>query len=164
MEKIFVPSQIDLPIDRIFIVAATLSTFKGCRHVDVQIFRPGATDAEVEAIKGLGLVAPADPSVPAEVLQGATEEAALRCILEAFTAEESRALADYLEQRYADHIEKITVCPMDIPVPMGVAPLAGITEGKSTGFIRFETVRDYPLPFVAHGYYDLEAHAPLDSE
>ena len=44
MEKIFVPSQIDLPIDRVFIVAATLSTFKGCRHLDVQIFRPGATE------------------------------------------------------------------------------------------------------------------------
>ena len=73
MEKIFVPSQIDLPIDRVFIVAATLSTFKGCRHLDVQIFRPGATDAEVEAIKGLGLVAPVDPSVPAEVLQAADE-------------------------------------------------------------------------------------------
>lgn len=164
MEKIIVPTQYDLPLDRFYIVAITLNTFKGRRHVDVQIFRPNAADDELEPLRGLGLVAPADPSVPAEVLQGATEEAALRCILEAFTAEESRALADYLEQRYAEHIEKITVCPMDIPVPMGVAPLAGITEGKSTGFIRFETVRDYPLSFPAHGFYDLEAHAPLDSE
>ena len=164
MEKIIVPTQYDLPLDRFYIVAITLNTFKGRRHVDVQVFRPNAGDDELEPLRGLGLVAPADPSVPPEVLQGATEEAALRCILEAFTAEESRALADYLEQRYAEHIEKITVCPMDIPVPMGVAPLAGITEGTSTGFIRFDTVRGYPLSFPAHGFYDLEAHAPLDSE
>ncbi|QCC85360.1 hypothetical protein DDIC_05620 [Desulfovibrio desulfuricans] len=164
MEKIFVPSQIDLPLDRVFIVAATLSTFKGCRHVDVQIFRPGATDAELEAIKDLGLVAPADPSVPAEVLQGATEEAALRCVLESFTTEESHALVEYLEKRYADQIERITVCPLDLPVPMGVAPLAGIGEGKTTGFIRFDAVRDYPLPFPAYGFYDLAAQKPSAGE
>ena len=164
MEKIFVPSQIDLPLDRVFIVAATLGTFKGCRHVDVQIFRPGATDAELEAIKDLGLVAPADPSVPAEVLQGATEEAALRCVLESFTAEESHALVEYLEKRYADQIERITVCPLDLPVPLGVAPLAGIGEGKTTGFIRFDAVRDYPLPFPAYGFYDLAAQKPSAGE
>ena len=87
METILVPTQFDLPLDRIYIVAATLKTFKGRRHVDVQIFRPGAGDDELEAIRGLGLVAPADPSIPPEVLQGATEEAALRCILEAFTTD-----------------------------------------------------------------------------
>ena len=119
-----------------------------------------ATDAELEAVKGLGLVAPADPSVPAEVLQGATEEAALRCVLESFTAEESHALVEYLEKRYADQIEKITVCPLDLPVPMGVAPLAGICEGKTNGFIRFDAVRDYPLSFPAYGFYDLTAQRP----
>ena len=98
------------------------------------------------------------------MLQGATEEAALRCILEAFTEEESRALVDYLEQRYAEHIEKITVCPLDLPVPLGVAPLSGIPEGKSTGFIRFEAVPNYPLPFVARGFYDLAIHEPLMAE
>ena len=164
MEKIFVPSQIDLPLDRIFIVAATLNTFKGRRHLDVQIFRPGAKDAELEAIKGLGLVAPADPAVPAEVLQGATEEAALRCILESFTHDESQALVKYLEQRYADQIEKITVCPLDLPVPLGVSPLAGLTESKTTGFIRFDAVRDYPLPFPAYGFYDLAAQQPASEE
>lgn len=164
MEKILVPTQFDLPLDRIYIVAATLKTFKGRRHVDVQIFRPGAGDDEVEAIRNLGLVAPADPSIPPEVLQGATEDAALRCILEAFTAEESRALLAYLEERYAEHIEKITICPMDIPVPLGVAPLADIGESNTTGFIRFDAVRDYSLPFAAHGYYDLSAHEPLDKE
>ena len=91
MEKIIVPTQFDLPLDRIYIVAATLKTFKGRRHVDVQVFRPNGSDEEMEALRGLGLVAPPDPSIPPEVLQGATEEAALRCILEAFTAEEIAA-------------------------------------------------------------------------
>ena len=38
--------------------------------------------------------------------------------------------------------------------------------GAARTDLEFETLdlRDYPLPFVAHGYYDLEAHAPLDSE
>ena len=160
MEKIVVPTQYDLPLDRFYIVAITLNTFKRRRHVDVQIFRPNAADDELEPLRGLGLVAPADPSVPAEVLQGATEEAALRCVLESFTAEESHALVEYLEKRYADQIEKITVCPLDLPVPMGVAPLAGIGEGKTTGFIRFDAVRDYPLPFPAYGFYDLAAQKP----
>ena len=43
---------------------------------------------------------------------------------------------------------------------MGVAPLAGIGEGKTTGFIRFDAVRDYPLPFPAYGFYDLAAQKP----
>ena len=164
MEKIIVPTQYDLPLDRFYIVAVTLNTFKGRRHVDVQVFRPNGSDEEMEALRGLGLVAPPDPSIPPEVLQGATEEAALRCVLESFTAEESHALVEYLEKRYADQIEKITVCPLDLPVPFGVAPLAGIGEGKTTGFIRFDAVRDYPLSFPAQGFYDLASQKPSDGE
>lgn len=85
-------------------------------------------------------------------------------MLEAFTAEESRALLGYLEQRYAEHIEKITVSPLDLPVPLGVAPLGAIPEGKSTGFIRFDAVRNYPLSFAARGFYDLAVHEPLVTE
>lgn len=132
--------------------------------MEVHIFRHGGTEEELAALQGKKLVGPPDPAVPPQVLQGATKEAALRCILEAFTEEESRALVDYLEQRYAEHIEKITVCPLDLPVPLGVAPLSGIPEGKSTGFIRFEAVPNYPLPFVARGFYDLAIHEPLMAE
>ena len=71
---------------------------------------------------------------------------------------------DHSEKRYADQIEKITICPLDLPVPFGVAPLAGIGEGKTTGFIRFDAVRDYPLPFAAHGFYDLASQKPSEGE
>lgn len=164
MEKQSIPAPDNAPLDRIYIIAATLNAFKGRRHVEVHIFRHGATDEELAALEGKKLVGPPDPAVPPQVLQGATEEAALRCVLEAFTAEESQALVAYLEQRYAEHIEKIMVCPMDLPVPLGVAPLSGIPEGKSTGFIRFDAVPDYPLPFVARGFYDLAVHEPLMAE
>ena len=164
MEKQSIAAPDNAPLDRIYIIAATLNAFKGRRHVEVHIFRHGATDEELAALEGKKLVGPPDPAVPPQVLQGATEKAALRCVLEAFTAEESQALVAYLEQRYAEHIEKIMVCPMDLPVPLGVAPLSGIPEGKSTGFIRFDAVPDYPLPFVARGFYDLAVHDPLMAE
>ena len=164
MEKQSIDAPDNAPLDRIYIIAATLNAFKGRRHVEVHIFRHGATDEELAALEGKKLVGPPDPAVPPQVLQGATEKAALRCVLEAFTAEESQALVAYLEQRYAEHIEKIMVCPMDLPVPLGVAPLSGIPEGKSTGFIRFDAVPDYPLPFVARGFYDLAVHEPLMAE
>ena len=136
-------------------MTAILESFKGNRHVEVQIFRPGATDDEVKALQGCDLVAPADPSVPSQVLQGATEEAALRCILESFTEEECRAFMEYLEERYADKFASLTICPMEVPVPLGVGPLESITETKDSGFIRFDAVRDWPFPFRAWGYYDL---------
>ena len=164
MEKQSIAAPDNAPLDRIYIIAATLNAFKGRRHVEVHIFRHGATDEELAALEGKKLVGPPDPAVPPQVLQGATEKAALRCVLEAFTAEESQALVAYLEQRYAEHIEKIMVCPMDLPVPLGVSPLSGIPEGKSTGFIRFDAVPDYPLPFVARGFYDLAVHEPLMAE
>ena len=164
MKKQCIAAPDNAPLDRIYIVAATLNVFKGRRHVEVHIFRHGAADEELAALEGKNLVGPPDPAVPPQALQGATEEAALRCLLEAFTAEESQALAAYLEQRYAEHIEKITVCPLELPVPLGVAPLGGIPEGKSTGFIRFDAVPDYPLSFVARGFYHLDIHEPLTTE
>lgn len=164
MGKNFLSAPPDAPLQRIYIMVATLRAFKGRRHVDAHIFRHGATEEELAALESLGLVGAPDPSVPPEALQGATREAALRCVLEAFTAGESQALLSYLEQRYAEHIEKITVCPLDLPVPLGVAPLGAIPEGKSTGFIRFDAVPDYPLSFTARGFYDLAAHEPLLTE
>ncbi|WP_297670811.1 hypothetical protein [uncultured Desulfovibrio sp.] len=159
MDLFFEPAQGPLPLDRVYVVTAVLNTFKMHRHVEVQIFRPGASDDEVKALQGKNLVAPADPSVPPQVLQGATEEAALRCLLECLTEDEARALATYLGERYADQFESLTVCPLEVPVPLGVGPLEGITEGKNSGFIRFDAVRDWPLPFRAWGYYDLDQPA-----
>lgn len=149
--------------DRIYVMAATLKAFKGRRHVEVHIFRHGATQAELDALRHKGLVGPADPSMPPQLLAGATEERALACLLEAFTAGESEALAAWLETRYADQMERLTICPLELPVPLGVGPLGEIPEGGSTGFIRFDQARGYALPFAARGFYDLSAqtaHSP----
>ncbi|MCR5561794.1 MAG: hypothetical protein K6F46_00260, partial [Desulfovibrio sp.] len=143
------------PISRIYMMGAILKRFKGHTNVEIQIFRHGADDAELAALQGKNLVGPADPEVPPEALAGATEEAALRCLLEAFTKEEADALTDWLQTRYADQISDVYVSPLDLPIPLGVGPLGLVPSGRTDGFICFDAVRGYPLPFVARGYYDL---------
>ena len=159
METTFLSAQQPLRLERSYIMTATLNSFKGHRHVEVQIFRPGSTEEEVKALQDRHLVAPADPSVPPQVLQGATEDAALRCILESFTEEECHAFVAYLQQRYEDKFESLTICPLELPVPLGVGPLEAISEGKNSGFIRFDAVKDWPLAFRVWGYYDLDQPA-----
>lgn len=153
------PSQ----CDRVYVLGATLKAFRGQRHVETHIIRHGATEEELAALRGKGLVAPPDPAMPAALLEGATEDRALRCLLEAFTAEESEALAAWLERRYADRIEKLVICPLELPVPLGVGPLGEIPEGGQTGFIRFDAAPGYSLPFAARAFYDLSAHAPAQA-
>ena len=145
--------------DRIYVLGATLKAFRGQRHVETHIIRHGATEEELAALRGKGLVAPPDPAMPAALLEGATEDRALACLLEAFTLEESEALAAWLEKRYADRIEKLVICPLDLPVPLGVGPLGEIPEGGQTGFIRFDAAPGYDLPFAARAFYDLSAQA-----
>ena len=47
MEKQSIAAPSDALLDRVYIVAATLSAFKGRRHVEVHIFRHGATEEEL---------------------------------------------------------------------------------------------------------------------
>lgn len=153
--KIDPPSQPML--DRIYVASAMLANFRGQSHVETQIFRHGFDEGEVEAIRNRGLVGKPDPAMPPELIAGATEDAALRCILEAFTEAEIDALASYLEKRYGDQIEKLVIAPLDLPAPLGVGPLAGIPEGGKSGFINFDKAPGYDLPFAIKAYYDLDA-------
>lgn len=148
--------------DRIYVLAATLKTFRGQRHVETHIIRHGATEEELAALRGKGLVT-ADPDIPAALLEGATEDRALRCLLEAFTAEESEALAGWLQQNHADRIEKLVICPLELPVPLGVGPLGEIPEDGQTGFIRFDAAPGYALPFAARAFYDLSTQTSGDA-
>ena len=52
MEKQSIAAPSDALLDRVYIVAATLSAFKGRRHVEVHIFRHGATEEELAALQG----------------------------------------------------------------------------------------------------------------
>lgn len=140
--------------DRVFIGAAVLKHLHGREHVEAQLFRSAPVE-DVESIDRAGLVGAPDPSLPKEALAGATEEAALQCLLEAFTSEEAQAIASYLQDRYADHIESLIFCPIDLPLPLGIGPLAKIPETATSGFVNFDLAPDYPLPFKFKGYYDL---------
>lgn len=150
-----IPAQADAPIERIYIAAATLANFRGYSDVELQLFRTGAAQEELERLKEKNLVGPPDPSMPTDALAGATEQAALECVLEAFTETEIQKLADYLEERYSGQFNELNICPMDLPVPLGVGPLAKIPESENTGFINFDLAPDYPLDFGFRGYFDL---------
>lgn len=76
----------------------------------------------------------------------------------------SHELVEYLEKRYADQIEKITVCLLDLPVPFGVAPLAGISEGKTTDLSALTRCATIRFPSPPRGFYDLASQKPSDGE
>lgn len=163
MEHVIMPAPPISPyaeLERVYLIQATLKTFKGRRDVIVHLFRQDTDLAELEALRGMKLVGEANTDTP----EGATVEDALRSMLEAFTTDEGNALLEYLDKRYDDHITRVTVCPMDLPVALGMVPFSGIPEGKSMGFIRFNAVPDYNLPFAVHGFYDLDVHEPLVGE
>jgi hypothetical protein len=165
MEHVIIPAPPDAPLDRAYIITLTMHTFKGRRNVEAHLFRAGADPAELESLRNKGLVGkPCAEAGGSQEAPHGTEDDALQTVLEAFTAEEGNLLLDYLKDRYADQILRVTVCPLELPVPLGIVPLSAIPEGKSMGFIRFDAVRDYPLPFAVRAFYDLDAHEPLAPE
>ena len=160
MEHVIIAAPPFIQLERLYLIQATIKSFKGRRDVVVHLFRNDTDAKELDELRGMNLVGQPDHETP----EGATEENALRSVLEAFTAEEDNALLAYLEERYASHVTRVLVCPMDIPVPLGMVPFSSIPEGKTMGFIRFDAVPDYSLSFGVHGFYDLEAHEPLVQE
>jgi hypothetical protein len=161
MEHVIIPAPPDAQPDRVYIITLTMHTFKGRRNVEAHLFRLCSDPAELASLRDKGLTG---KPCAEEGMPHGTEDDALQTVLEAFTAEEGNVLLDYLNERYAEQILRVTVCPLELPVPLGVVPLSAIPEGKSMGFIRFDAVRDYPLPFAVRAFYDLDAHEPLVSE
>ena len=164
MEHVIIPAPPDAPLDRIYIITLVMHTFKGRRNVEAHLFKAESDPAELASLRDKGLLGkpcadPGDSRLPC-----GTEDDALQTVLEAFTAEEGNLLLDYLKKRYVDQIARVTVCPLELPIPLGVVPLSAIPEGKTMGFIRFDAVRDYPLPFAVRAFYDLDAHEPLVPE
>ncbi len=147
-------------LDRVYLIQATLKSFKGRRDVAVYLFRNDTGEEELNELRGLDLVDKAKDDTP----EDASPDAALRSVLEAFTAEEGNLVLDYLKERYEEQISEVVVSPIEIPVPLGMVPFSAIPEGKTMGFIRFEAVADYNLPFVVRGFYDLDAHESLMAE
>ncbi len=164
MEIAFTKADGETTFPRIYGIDAVLKNFKGCQHLEITLFRHGASDEELAALQGLQLVGGPDPDVPPEVLQGATEENALRFLLENFTGAEVEQFLPYLEKRYGDLVEKVIVAPVDIPVPLGTGPLGRLPVGKDSGFICFDQAEQYPLPFAVRAYFDFELQSELAAD
>ena len=145
-------------------IDAVLKNFKGMEHVEVTLFRYGTDEEEVKSLLGKNLVGDPDPDIPEAVLQGATEENAIRYLLENFTEDEVNQFISYLEERYSDLVEKVIAAPLDLPVPLGTGPLAKLPTTSHSGFIFFEKAPNYPLDFAVHGYFDFTLQEELANE
>ena len=49
----------------------------------------------------------------------------------------AKSLPVYLAERYGDKFDLLRICPMEFPVPFGVAPLADIPESENSGLYPF---------------------------
>lgn len=147
------------PVERIYVASAILSNFKGQKNVEAQLFRAGYQDSELDDLRSRNLVAENDADIPPEILAGATEDGALRCLLEAFTKTECDQLEAYLKERYADQIVQLDIAPLPLPLPLGLGPLMELPQGEKSGFINFDQAPGYTLPFRVKGWYDLEQHS-----
>ncbi len=160
MEHKIIAAPPDIDLDRIYLIQVTLKSFKGRRDVIAYLFRLNNNQEEMEALRELDIVGKKDINTP----EGASVDNALLSALEAFTADEGNILLAYLEKRYEEQISEVVVSPLEIPIPLGMVPFSAIPEGKTMGFIRFDAVPDYDLPFSVHGFYDLDAHDSLVAE
>lgn len=151
-------SHTPLPVDRAYVLSMTIKSFKGRRDVQVHLFRTGYDMAEAQGYPWEHLLGePLDA-------QHTDAEGSRQLLLEAFTADERDQILAYLEKRYADRLTEISAQPMDFPIPLGLCPLSAFPEGETIGFIRFDRIPNYDLPFAFHGLYDLAQHSPVVKE
>ncbi|SHI67623.1 hypothetical protein ACQ0P8_03055 [Halodesulfovibrio aestuarii] len=160
MQKEIVSAPGNTPIDRIYAMTIVIRSFKGRKHVEVHLFR---SDIPEEERQDTNLLRCIDTDYEKQKLSPdltGTLEDTKEMILESFTKEERDMIISYLEERYQTRLEGIFAAPLSFPVPQGTMPLASIPEGKSMGFIKFDKVHEYPLPFNFRGFYDLDQHEP----
>lgn len=157
MEIQIVPPDTELPVERAYVISMVIKSFKGRKDVVVHLYRPDVTlDTDDETYDWDKLLG--DPIHP---LADVDFDASKKVLLESFTLDEIDLVVDYLQLRYMNRVSTVTACPLDLPVPLGLPPLSAVPEGKTIGFIRFDQIPNYTLPFVIHGYYDLAQHVPL---
>ncbi|MEF3698401.1 hypothetical protein [Desulfolutivibrio sp.] len=156
MEIDIVPADNKLPVARAYSLSIVIKSFKGRKDVEVHLFRPTWDAAEEKlydwnALMG-DLLAP-DLEVSLESCR--------RVVLEAFTEEERDQLVTYLKDRYQDRLAAIRSCSLNFPIPLGLVALSELAEGKDSGFVNFDKVLNFPLPFAVRGFFDLSQHRPL---
>lgn len=147
-----------LPVERAYVLSVTIKSFKGRRDVEVHLFRTEYNENEEQDYTWQNLLGqPVDAS-------HTDDKGSRQVLLEAFTKEERDQIIDYLKERYSDRLGEINAHPMDFPIPLGLAPLSSFPEGQTIGFIRFNRIPNYSLPFSFHGLYDLAQHEPVVNE
>ncbi len=157
MELNILTPESPLPVERVYTVSMIIRSFKGRRNVEVHLFRPDYDmDAEEGQYSWDKLIGdPVHPDVQVNL------DSPRRILLESFTLEERDAVVQYLKDRYDERLAAIASGPLALPIPLGMPALSEIPGGKTLGFIHFERVPNYTLPFVVHGLYDLAQHEPL---
>ncbi len=151
-----VPAQEKLPVDRAWSMTVVIKSFKGRKDVEVHLFRPEWDTLEEDVYDWDSVLGdPIHPDMDADM------SSARRLVMESFTVEERDMLVAYFQQRYADKLEAVRSCPIDFPVPLGIAALSDLEEGKDIGFVHFDKIPHYSLPFPVRGFFDLSQHAPL---
>ncbi len=156
MEIDIVPADNKLPVPRAYSLSIVIKSFKGRKDVEVHLFRPEWNKAEEaqydwNALMGDLLVPDLEVSL----------ESCRRVVLEAFTEQERDQLVTYLKDRYQDRLAAIRSCSLNFPIPLGLVALSELTEGKDSGFVNFDKVPNFPLPFAVRGFFDLSQHRPL---
>ena len=155
MEIVRQESQSARLCPRGYVATICIRAFKGRREVLVHLFRP-------EWAQENGYPWPELVREDSEAASATSRGDSRAVLLESFTREEMDQIVDYLANRYADRLTRISVNSLEFPLPAGLLPLSSMPEGKDIGRIRFEIVPRYPLPFVVHGLYDLSQHKPMD--
>lgn len=150
------PPLIEPPVERSNAISMIIRSFKGRRDVEVHLFRPEYDSEEAERYDWNKLIG--DPA-SRDLVDNPME--ARKILFEAFTAEERDQVLAFLEKRYAERVSEVNAYSLEFPIPTGIPPLSMIPEGKSIGFIRFERIPNFDLPFKVHGLYDLARHQPL---
>ncbi|MBD5608056.1 MAG: hypothetical protein HDQ93_04305 [Desulfovibrio sp.] len=152
MDINFVSSGENRDAPRQYLAVCSLRNFKGHKKVETHLFRGGWKPEEAKEIARLDLVSEDSP-LPEELRDNISREATLECLLETFTIDEAREIADYLRERYADQIERLDICPIELPLPLGMTALGRIQPTETSGFIEFAKAKNYPLAFELRGYY-----------
>lgn len=156
MQIDIVPAQEMLPVDRAWSISIVIKSFKGRKDVEVHLFRPSWDPLEEEVYDWDTLLGdPMHPDMDADIGSGR------KLVMESFTPEERDLIVAYFQERYAGKLGAVTSCPIDFPVPLGIPALCDLTEGKDIGFILFDKIPNYSLPFPIRGFFDLSQHAPI---
>ncbi len=159
MQIDIIPPDKALPVERAYVLSMVIKTFKGRKDVEVHLFRPDLDPDQAEGYAWDELIEDTHhPDVQADFA------AARKVLMEAFTEKERDLVIDYLKKRYVAKLESIASCAMNFPAPLGIPALSQMPEGKTIGFIRFEKIPNYTLPFPVHGLYDLAQHEPIVRE